>query len=1219
MALTYTALKAVVCAWQQTLLSSCQAQGDRCRSGRQEASTEMAVGEAAPFGRLLRSYRRTLGLTQEELAERAGLSERAIRKIEAGTKHAPHKETVQLLADALELSGEEREAFQTAARRRGSAPTDAGSPAQANESVPSACPKCGEQTSAGARFCPRCGTGLGPDTEAREERKVVSVLIVELVGFTPRSDKPDPEDIRDLLRMCHRHLKERIEPFGGTMEEFTGDAVRVVFGAPISHTDDPERAVRAGLTALEAIEELNRRQPGLDLAARAAVSTGEALVTIGSGDERGRALAFGDVVTIAAGLQTSAPAGQLVVGDETYRATSNLMGYEALPPMVVKGKSEPLAVWRAIGAEAAPGERRVPATPMVGRGQELSLLESLWRRATTERRPHLVTIVGPPGIGKSRLSREFAGLAKRVGGRVIRGRCLPYGTRDVYCAFAQQVKEVADVFEQDSPETVRAKLATATAALVPEAERLDLTRSLSLLLGLGLDPPVDDGLLLLFSARRLVESLGTQQPTLLVFEDVHWADAAQLDLIAYLARHTRDTPVMLLALARPELFDRRPEWGSGGHGQSTITLDPLLDDDASVLVRYLLEGEQAVHAARRLIDVAEGNPLFLEELASALMEGADLSDGLPTTVRGAIAGRLDVLPPAHRDVLLAASVVGRVFWLGTLRALGQTENVEQILDDLETKELVRRGATSRVRGDVEFSFKHILIHDVCYATLPRARRQSAHASVGRYIEQVVGADDRDLAWLLAHHWEAAGEHGRAIDYLLRAADRAREAMAGSDALGLFERAYGLATDEPTRTRIRLLQALARVSLGDHDRAARELEALLPQLAGRDLLEAQLGLARSYHWTERTAEALQVSKRALQTAEGLGAMEFIGPAMARLSQAHAMRGEDGDLDRALTLGERALRVWVPNTRSDDLADHMHLLADQHYWTGRYERSLELAREVRQHAVYPSSTEALLRGSGMEGLLLAVMGRYEEAFSSFDAVIALCRGLGGSTSVLLNYSTLAFREIYDLSEARRRSEESLSQQDRSGKFHMPWMNALVDLIHCDVLAGETGAAETRWRELWDDVIATPAWERWFLGGKMAALRAEIALQQEDPAAAAEWAEKAIEMARTVHRVKYEAVARAALGKALLAMGRGQDAVRELQTAVRVADALGNPSGRWRAKGDLAQALVVSGNDAEAETPLREASAIIRSVATGLSSERAARFLAAPPIASIVKAFE
>jgi len=1043
----------------------------------------------------------------------------------------------------------------------------------------------------------------------------VSVLFVDLVGFTSRSDRADPEDVRDLLQAYHAQVKERIERFGGTTEKFIGDAVMAVFGAPVSHTDDPERAVRAGLSALDAVEELNREQPGLELAARAAVNTGEALVAIGAGHERGAALALGDVVNIASRLQTSAPTGRLVVGEETYRATRDAIRYEVLPPTLVKGRSEPLAVWLALGADTAPGDRRMRATPMVGRGPELSLLESLWERATSEHRPYLVTVVGPPGIGKSRLAREFARLVERSGGRAIRGRCLPYDTQDVYCAFAQQVKGVAGIFEQDSPEIARAKLEQAIAALVPGAESQDVVRSLSLLLGLGLDPPASDQRFLLFSARRLVESLGIQQPTLFVFEDVHWADAAQLDLIAYLAAHTRDTTVMFLALTRPELFDTWSGWGSHVHAQSSITLDPLSDDEAKAIVRHLLERGQPSQT-ERVIEVAEGNPLFLEELTSALTEGGSPSQALPTTVRAAIAGRVDALPPEHRSALLAASVVGRVFWLGTLKALGQTGDTVRILDDLEAKDLIRRSATSRVRNDVEFSFKHILIRDVCYGTLPRAERRSAHASVAQYIEHVSGEHDRDLAWLLAHHWQEAGELGRAIDYLLLAADRAQEAMAERDAMALFARAHELAADDATRTRIRFLQALALVRFEEFDQAATELEALLPLLEGKDLLEAQLGLARSYHWTERTAEVLRVSERLLEAARRLDTADLIGPAMAWLSQGHAMRGNDGDLDQATSVGEEALTVWLPGVRVVDLADHTHLLANQHYWTGGYERARELSREAWQLAVDPSSAEARLRGGGLEGLLLTTTGRYEEALASFDAVIALARELGRPVRVLLNYSTMAYRELFDLTEARRRSQEALTQAGQPPNFHMPWMNAEVDLVQCDVLAGEAGTAEARWRGLWEQVLATPAWERWLLGGKLAAFRAEIALQQDDPFAAAEWAEKAIEMARGVRRLKYEATARVTLGKALLAMGRTQDAVRELQAAVKVADSLGSPFGRWRAKAELARALEVAGHDAEAESQLRSAAEIIRDVAAALSAERAARFLAVPPIADVVK---
>jgi class 3 adenylate cyclase/tetratricopeptide (TPR) repeat protein len=1080
-----------------------------------------------------------------------------------------------------------------------------------------ACWKCGERNPERARFCLACGAELDRPSEAREERKIVSVLFVDLVGFTSRSDRADPEDVRDLLQLYHHRVKDQIQRFGGTVEKFIGDAVMAVFGAPVAHTDDPERAVRAGLRALEAVEEMNRAQPGWQLGARAAVTTGEAVVAIGSGHERGEPLALGDVVNTASRLQASAPPGRLVVGEETYRATRDAIRYDEREPVEAKGKRDRVAAWLVVEPVAGPSERRMRATPLVGREQELSLLQSVWERATAEHRPHLVTVMGPPGIGKSRLSKEFAALVEGAGYRAIRGRCLPYDTRDVYGAFAQQVKAIAEIFEQDPPETAREKLAGALSLLLPQAEVPEITRSLSLMLGLGLDPPADEQGLLLFAARRLVERLGVEQPTLLVFEDVHWADAGQLDLIEYVAAHARETPIVLLALARPEFREARPTWGSGLNAQTTISLDPLPDQEAARVVGHLIGEELPPDAVGRLVGVAEGNPLFLEELTAAVMEGADADGELPTTIRAAIAARIDALPHEHRSALLSASVVGKAFWRGALQAQGRKGDLDQVLDALEAKELIRREPSSQVRGDVEFSFSHILIRDVCYATLPRGERRAAHESVARYIEQFAGENDRELAWLLAHHWKEAGDAQRAIDYLLLAAERAQEALAENEAMELFERAHELAADDATGTRIRLLQALALVRFEDFDPAVPQLEALIPSLQGADQLEALLGLARASQWTERTAQTIEVAGRALEMAQRIGAQELIGPAMARLSQGHGMRGHDGDLDRSVELGERALQVWVAGSKLDELPEHDYMLAHSHYWTGGYERAMELSREARDTAVDPSSAEALLRGGGMEGLLLTAMGRYEEALSSFDAVIAFGRELGRPVRVLLNYSTAAFREIYDLEEARRRSEESLTIKGRSTTFHMPWMNALVDLIHTDVLAGEIGAAQARWRELWEDVQSTPAWEQWLLAGKMAAFRAEISLQTEGPEAAQEWAEKAISMARRVHRVKYEAVARAVLGRALLAMGRAQDALRELHAAVSGADALGNPTGRWRAKADLARVLQGTGDDEGAVLAFREAARIIRETAASLAPDRAARFTSAPSVAETLKA--
>ncbi|TMC13052.1 MAG: zinc-ribbon domain-containing protein [Chloroflexi bacterium] len=311
-----------------------------------------------------------------------------------------------------------------------------------------ACPSCGQRNPATARYCSACGTRLTDGARTAEERKIVSVLFVDLVGFTARSDRADPEDVRDLLQLYHSRVKEQAERFSGTVEKFIGDAVVAVFGAPATHTDDPERAVRAGLRALAAVQELNRSRPDLDLVARAAVNTGEAVVATGARHQDGEALAMGDVVNTASRLQAAAPPGRLIVGEETYRATHDGIRYEAIGAVETKGKKEPVKAWLAV-EPIAPGERRSGGGRLVGRERELALLRSVWESSAKENRPHLVTVIGPPGIGKSRLSREFASLVQAGGGRSIRGRCLPYDTRDVYGAFAEQVKDVAQIFEQD--------------------------------------------------------------------------------------------------------------------------------------------------------------------------------------------------------------------------------------------------------------------------------------------------------------------------------------------------------------------------------------------------------------------------------------------------------------------------------------------------------------------------------------------------------------------------------------------------------------------------------------------------------------------------------------------------------------------------------------------------------------------------------------------------
>ena len=404
------------------------------------------------------------------------------------------------------------------------------------------CKRCGQENPLGARFCLACGAPLEAEP-AKQERKLVSVLFVDLVGFTGQSERADPEDVRDTLNAYRAAAQESIQVFGGNMEKFIGDAVMAVFGAPVSHGDDAERAVRAGLGVLEAVARLK-------LIARGGVNTGEAVVTVASGPATGEALAMGDVVNTASRLQTSAPPGGLVVGEETYRLTRNAIKYQALPSVDAKGKEAPIPAWLAV-APALAGPAR-PEAPMVGRDRELALVTSIWDGAVGDRHPHLITVVGPPGIGKSRLQREFSRRIQARGAAVARGRCLPYGERAAYGAFTQLVRGIAEIYENDPPESARAKLSAAVEKVLPATEVEETTRYISLLTGLGVDEPARDRDYLFFAARRLLEGFASSQPLLVIVEDLHWADAGLLDLIEYLATHIRDVPLVIVGLTRPE-------------------------------------------------------------------------------------------------------------------------------------------------------------------------------------------------------------------------------------------------------------------------------------------------------------------------------------------------------------------------------------------------------------------------------------------------------------------------------------------------------------------------------------------------------------------------------------------------------------------------------------------------------------------------------------------
>lgn len=632
----------------------------------------------------------------------------------------------------------------------------------------------------------------------------MSVLFVDLVGFTSRAEDLDPEDVRAFLTPYYESVRALIERFGGTVEKFIGDAVMGVFGAPIAYGDDPERAVRAALAVRDWAGE-----DGLQL--RIAVNTGEAIVAFDANPGHGEAMIAGDVVNTAARLQTAAPVGGVLVGEETYASTRVSIEYRPAPPVSAKGKSNTVRAWLALRALVAAGERPLTPIPMVGRERELDVLKGIWEGVASERRPHLVTVFGPAGIGKSRIALELSQHIAALDGRVLRGRSTPYGASSPYSAFAQHVKQIARVFDSDELDDALAKLRVAVTELIGGDEAEAHTEHLAILVGLGGAGDVADRETLFFSARVLVEAIAEAGPTLLLFEDIHWADASLLDLIETLAARTRDVPLLLVALARPEMLSERPGWGGGLPAYTALPLDRLSDKAARELSVLLLERSEAPEArADAVAQTSEGNPLFIEELAASLGEQSTATaDDLPTSVRAIVGARLDALPAQERSVLVDAAVVGRVFWRGAVLRMASRPDLSALLGSLEQRDFVRREAVSRIQGDQQFAFKHALIRDVAYLRLPRAARRDRHREVARYLEETTAAVGQSLE-ALAHHWREAGEPDRAVEYLVAAADQAGRGWAKQQAVELYRQALELLPEDADEKRreIRRRQAIA---------------------------------------------------------------------------------------------------------------------------------------------------------------------------------------------------------------------------------------------------------------------------------------------------------------------------------------------------------------------------------------------------------------------------
>ena len=995
--------------------------------------------------------------------------------------------------------------------------------------------------------------GLPP--EPREERKVVTVLFCDLDGFT-RVERLDPEDVSALLSRYQLRLRAELERFGGTVEKFIGETVMAIFGAPVGHEDDPERAVRAALAIRDWIAEL-----GEDLQVRIGVASGEALVRLGAQPAEGDAMVIGDVVNTAARLQQAASQGVVVVGEATYRATRNTIAYEELEPVEVKGKAV-VPIWLAKDAAArhgVPVDR--PGAPFVGREDDLALLKQTYARVLRESSVQLVTIVGEPGIGKTRLVREFRSL---VDAEALwqQGRCLSYGEGITYWALGEIVKGYAGILESDPPGKAAAKLQTAVDSIADESDRPWLRARLAPLVGTGEEQPVEKEEA--FAAwRTFLEAVAARAPLVLLVEDVHWAEPSLLEFIEHLVDRSTGVPFLVLCTARPELFELEAGWGGGKRNSTTLSLSPLSEQETKRLVSVLLDGAALpTDTEAALLERADGNPLYAEECARMLREVPDAEIAVPETVQATIAARLDALAPDRKALLHDAAVVGKVFWAGSLASIGHVpkEAVLEGLHELTRKELVRRSRHSTLADDVEYSFWHVLVRDVAYSQIPRAARARRHQAAADWIERIAG--EREVEEIVGYHLEQAfhyrlelgpvGEHER--DLATRGAallgKAGRRAVVRGDRRGaanLLERARALL---PTGDRKRLELALPLsqylFDTGAYGPCNELLAEALDEAGQLGDERLELHLRAQYSWLRSAwapegfvEEAEEIATRALEVFENSGDELGQAKAWALVAQRLHMLGHAEGNDQAW---ERALdHARLAGDRVVE-REALHWLVQALYWGSTpAEEARPRVEEILREAEGDRDLEARVKRTlaGFRGM----QGRFDEARR------------------LLSEARTTFEEL-----GMRRAATTLSLF--SGPFEM-W-------------AGNPEAAESALRE------SSEALEN--IGDRdllpsVAAFLAEALYMQGKLAESEHWANVS---ARTAGSDDREAQAdwRCVQAKLLARQGRFDEAEAMGREALEIVDRTGESDHKGDAYIDFAEICRLAGKPAEEQEALRQA---------------------------------
>jgi class 3 adenylate cyclase/tetratricopeptide (TPR) repeat protein len=920
------------------------------------------------------------------------------------------------------------------------------------------CVQCGQENPEVAKFCLACGAPIvvaEAPVPVGEERKLITAVFCDLVGSTARSERLDVEDVKELVSPYHARVRAELEGHGGTFEKFSGDAILALFGAPRAHEDDPERAVRAALAVRRALAELNAQDEWLDLHFRIGVNTGEALVMLDARPSEGEWSAAGDVMNTAARIESAAPVDGILVGELTYRATRDAFEYREADPIAAKGKSTPVPVWEVVA------EREIDASAareslLVGRDAELEQLLGFAEAMIDQGRPAIATVLGSPGIGKSRLLTEVVErLRERCGScAVYSGRCLSYGEGITYWPVNEILKEAAGILHDDDPATSSAKLRALLEGL-PTTDADQLRTIAAAIANLSGVPTTPQGTYsaeqltqaeLHWGLRRLFELLAESRPTVLVIEDLHWAEPTLVEFVSFIGESAMPVPLLVLGSARPEARELEPVVFTSNGSRCAVELEALPADASEALIEALLP-ETASEAVREtVLRSAGGNPLFLEETVRMLDErGALVGDeptelGVPETLQALIASRLDTLPAREKRLAQNAAVIGTVFWPGAVSHLeGATDGIEQGLDELERRDMVRPAARSTVAGESEYAFKHVLIRDVAYGQLPKRRRSVLHARVADWVERLPGGAD-ELVEIIAYHFEQACLLARdlarpeepppieaAVAMLTRAGERAEGREGIREADRFYARALELVSDSASAVALdlRLRRGRMLIAQGDLRTANHWLEEIAEEALalGSDDLRAEVLLAlANIDWKQG---------RAAESGE-------------RLAEAHR---------RASAIGNAELEVRIAylaaNNRGWFEGDSEGAIAD-------FRRSLAQAAMVDNRSLW-------IEGHMRLGAFLFNLGRIAEAENELRIAVELAGQMGSYRDEARATSMLGLYRYYlgDIDEAERIAVQALDWLERTCDSYLQVQN-WRELARYALARNDPELAERRLRE-------------------------------------------------------------------------------------------------------------------------------------------------------------